>query len=206
MSWRSYDGSLSLTAHEIRLFPGTSTWSTRLSSLGNRHGMVYVCTFSLPSLDYCEAQLGHRPHDILLLCHAKFIKKAKHLQERFADIEIRVHPAVHAKLLCIAPDTVFVSSANFGDSGGEEATISVRSQDAIAFYERRFTELWAEAVSPFRGKAGVADLKRRERAIETFAFRKYGARALELHDFPTLATEFDSWLAWHAENPWLAKD
>jgi hypothetical protein len=84
--------------------------------------------------------------------------------------------------------------------------VGIRSRDAVQFCEKRFMALWAQSVAPFGGKAGAADLKRRERAIETFAFRKYGTRALELHDFPTLAAEFDSWLAWRAENPWLAKD
>jgi hypothetical protein len=100
--------------------------------------MVYIVTYSLPDLSYCETQLGRRPHDILLICHAKFTHKAMTLQERFPDIHVRVHLEVHGKLLLIAPDTVYLGSTNFGDSGWEEFTVGIRSVEAVQFYEQSF--------------------------------------------------------------------
>jgi PLD-like domain len=144
--------------------------------------MVYIVTYSLPDLSYCETQLGRRPHDILLICHAKFTHKAMTLQERFPDIHVRVHLEVHGKLLLIAPDTVYLGSTNFGDSGWEEFTVGIRSVEAVQFYEQSFGVLWAQSVVPVDNNHGDDQAKQRERAIRTFARKKYGEYALE--DYP----------------------
>jgi hypothetical protein len=49
----------------------------------------------------------------------------------------------------------------------------------------------------------ATDVQRRQRAIATFAYRKYGKYALEDYDWDALEEEFDDWLEWKAEHGYL---
>jgi len=65
----------------------------------------------------------------------------------FPNIRVAVRNDTHAKVLLIEPCTVYISSANFGDSGWVESTIGLHSTDAYTWYvENIFTPVWSSAV------------------------------------------------------------
>jgi hypothetical protein len=145
MSWPTDVHGLAFKPKEVKLYRDSSTWGMRLSQLGRQVGEVYIVTYSLPDLPYIEQQLGRRPHDIQIVCHSKFASRATALRRRFPDVSVKVHPEVHGKLLLIAPETVYLGSANFGESGWKEFTVGLRSAEAFDFYESEFRKLFLEA-------------------------------------------------------------
>ena len=91
------------------------------------------CTYSLPSLEYLKKIFDKRTENVTLIAHEKFADKASHLKELYPDLEIILKPDVHAKYVLIEPDTVWLSSANFGSSGWFDQTIGIHDKDAYEF-------------------------------------------------------------------------
>jgi hypothetical protein len=148
MTWPTDVHGLAFKPKEVKLYRDSSPWGMRLGQLGRQTGTVYIVTYSLPDLPYIEQQFARRPRDIYLLCHAKFTNRAQALQRGFPDVRVKVHPKVHGKLLLIAPETVYVSSANFGDSGWKEFTVGIRGAEAFDFYHDEFWGLFEQASWP----------------------------------------------------------
>ncbi len=117
----------------------THTWNMKLSQIG-RPSMIdrniYIATYSLPRLREVMAILQHRPTGRLvhMVCHEKFHSLAKSIRGSLPDIKIRVHPAMHAKFCIIEPETIFLGSANFGNSKWIECMVGVKSAVAVQEY------------------------------------------------------------------------
>lgn len=99
----------------------------------------------MPNLSYIEGILCKRPHNISIIAHAKFYDKSMRLKEKFPDIEIAIRKDIHAKFVLIEPDTVWLSSANFGRSNWAETSIGMHSKEAFRFYQMVFTSLLQSA-------------------------------------------------------------
>ena len=128
-------GGMALSIKDAKLSTShtASTWNTRLSQIGRSNKKIIICTYSLPSLEYLKKIFGKRTENITLIAHEKFADKASHLKELYPDLEIILKPDVHAKYVLIEPDTVWMSSANFGSSGWFEQTIGIHDKDAYEF-------------------------------------------------------------------------
>jgi hypothetical protein len=107
------------------------------------------------------------------------------------------------ELLLIAPETVYLGSANFGESHWHESTVGIRSAEAFAFYRQQFMWLYHHGQALDDQILSESEEQRRQRAIATFAYRKYGKSALEDYDWAALEEEFDDWLEWKAEHRYL---
>lgn len=147
MGWENDQHGLLLKAKELKLYrDGNHTWAMKLSQLHRQKGEVFIITYSLPDMDYIEVQFARRPEQIQIICHSRFIKRAIQVKRRFPDIQIAVSDSVHSKVLIIAPETLYVSSANFGHSGWHETTMGIRSIEAAAWYiENSFRPLWDQS-------------------------------------------------------------
>ena len=131
---------------DAKLFFGdNSTWATRLSQLAKVKGNVYISTFSLPDLPYAQEILEKRPRDIFIIAHSMFNTKALAIKDAFPDIRIALRDDIHAKIVLAEPETVWLSSANFGRSGWIEHGIGMHSPEAFEFYRKAFTETFSSS-------------------------------------------------------------
>ena len=129
MAFKTDGGGIALKLNDCKLAYGTSTWNTRLSQIGKMTGKITICTYSLPDLPYIQQILDKRPYDITLIAHERFRDKAEILMDRYPDLEIHLRPNVHAKYVLIEPQTVWLSSENFGQSGWFEFALGIHSKE-----------------------------------------------------------------------------
>ena len=115
------------------------TWNMKLSQIGRQSMIdrnVYIATYSLPRLQKVKEILQHRPTGRLIhmICHEKFHPLAKQIVNALPEIEIRIHPEMHAKFCIIEPKTIFLGSANFGDSQWIECMVGIKCAAAVQEY------------------------------------------------------------------------
>ena len=55
------------------------------------------------------------------------------MKRMYPELKIVLKPDVHAKFVLIEPETVWLSSANFGRSGWFEQTIGLHSKEAYEY-------------------------------------------------------------------------
>jgi len=144
MPWANDAHGLVFKCSELKLYRnGGHTWAMKLSQLAKQKGTVRIVTYSLPDLDYAIKQLSRRPHSIYVVCHSKFISRAREIKTALPDIRIRTCNDVHSKVYLIEPKTIYVGSANFGNSHWHETIIGVRSKKAHDWYvTNSFEPLW----------------------------------------------------------------
>jgi hypothetical protein len=145
MTFKTDGHGVALRIPDAKLSWGYSTWGMRLSQLARQPGCLFVVTYSLPDMPYVRVQLARRPKDIRLICHSKFVLRAHEIRREFPGVEVGMLPNVHAKLLAIAPQTVWLGSANFGDSDWIETMIGIHSMAAYEWAETFFGRHWAMA-------------------------------------------------------------
>src|SRR5205085_888197 len=99
----------------------------------------------LPNIDFVRTQLSRR-ENILLIANAKFERQARELKLEFPGVRVRVASDAHSKVLLVEPQTLWISSANFGDSGWHDTTIGLHSPQAHDWYvANMFNPLWDAA-------------------------------------------------------------
>ena len=134
--WDIIPSGIMFDSKDIKLHnSGNSTWATRLSQLGRQKGIVHIVTYSLPNLGYIRKIFNKRPWGIVMIVHQKFRSRAVDLKKEFPDLVISTHPTVHSKAVLIAPETVILSSANFGHSRWHETSITIHSAAAYDYYK-----------------------------------------------------------------------
>ena len=137
-------GGFAFTCNDIKLSTPTSTWATRISQLARVPGLARIITYSLPNIEYVRMQLARRRNNIWMIANSKFEREAQALKREFPDVRIRVAANAHSKVLLVEPHTIWISSANFGDSGWHDTTIGLHSIQAHDWYvETMFNPLWA---------------------------------------------------------------
>lgn len=146
--WQNDAQGLVFKSSELKLFLTSHTYGMKLSQLWKQSGVVRIMSYSLPDIDYVRTQVGRRPYNIMLLGHSKFYGKAIALRCAFPDIDIRLTDTMHSKVLAIEPRTLYIGSANFGNSGWHETMIGVRSEDAHDYFVSEIWDCaWSGAVS-----------------------------------------------------------
>ena len=103
-------------------------------------------TGALPDLGYISQIVSKRPRDILIIANTRALPEAKQLKYLFPFLRIALHPDTNAKVVLVAPDTVWVSSADFGKTDQIESAVGLHS---TAVYNRAlgslFNTVWAKA-------------------------------------------------------------
>ena len=123
-----------------------STWNTRLAQIGRVIGPVLIMTGLLPDPEYISQTVGKRPRDIFIIANTDAQREARILKLRFPEVRIALHNKNNAKVVLVAPDTVWVSSADFGKTTRIESAVGLHS--SIVFTRTReslFNRVWAEA-------------------------------------------------------------
>jgi phosphatidylserine/phosphatidylglycerophosphate/cardiolipin synthase-like enzyme len=136
MTFKTDGGGLAVKANiKVSSAASASTWNTRLSHIGHNHCDIFICTYSLPDLKYLGLIFDKRSEGITILVNSKFIDKAKTLKALYPDLKILLAPDTHAKIVLVSPETVWLSSANFGQSRWFENTVGIKNKDVYNFYE-----------------------------------------------------------------------
>ena len=143
MGFKTDSGGIAFKCNDAKLQANASTWGTKLSQLDRQTGTVRIVTYTLPDMPYVRTQLGRRPKDIFLIAHSKFLGRAIEIKREYPDIRIAVCDDVHFKVMLVEPQTVVISSANFGRSKWHETSVSFHSKEAHDWYVRIFDNLWS---------------------------------------------------------------
>ena len=138
-------GGVAFRATDWKLSFGAATYGTRLSQAHRFPGTIRILTYSLPSLEYVDRQFQRRSMDTWLICHSKFVSRAQEIKRRFEFLRIAHRPDLHAKLLLVAPATLWIGSANFGSSHWEELMAGIHSRTAHDAAAKHFEALWRGA-------------------------------------------------------------
>lgn len=145
-AFKSDGGGPAFACPDAKLSIGASTWATRLSQLGKVAGPVCIVTGQLRDLDYIARIFDKRPNNIWVVAHETAYREAAALKRRFTEIQIALHAKVNAKLVTAAPHTVWICSADFGESDLVEAGIGLHSVLAYRHaVDNVFSRLWNEA-------------------------------------------------------------
>lgn len=145
MAWNNDEHGMVVKAVEVKLFKPSHSWGMKLSQLSRQLGHVRILTYSLPDHEYICQQFGRRPNNISILCHSKFRDRAAAIKSSFPEIGVALSDNIHAKLLLIEPGTIYVTSANFGDSQWNEVGVGIRSESGHRWYADMFDEIWEKS-------------------------------------------------------------
>jgi hypothetical protein len=185
MAYKTDNHGFAFKCGDIKITGATSSWGMKLSQLYKQEGIVRIITYSLPDLAYVKKQFERRPQDIFLIAHTKFQGRAQQIKRHLPSIHIAVHREVHSKVLLIEPQTVYISSANFGDSKWHETSIGLHSQEAHDWYvTNQFTPLWDTCceVEPYMTRDQAAQLMETIRATYHHPFADYELQLDHVND------------------------
>jgi phosphatidylserine/phosphatidylglycerophosphate/cardiolipin synthase-like enzyme len=144
---------------EIKVYhPGTHSWASKLKAFHRFKKDLAIVTYSLPSLKILRDLLGSEDGpgflgSVRIIAHSKFSDTASTLVEGNPKLQIRLLPNVHAKMVLVGPDTVYIGSANFGHSGWLESNVGIRSEEVFARCLEEFEALWLKASTEFKNVA-----------------------------------------------------
>ncbi|MBQ6664135.1 MAG: hypothetical protein IJM68_00965 [Synergistaceae bacterium] len=96
-------------------------------------------------MQYVQKIFSKRPYDIHIIAHSKFIQKAKEIKSYFPAIKIALRSDIHAKIALIEPNTVWLSSGNFGKSGWYEFSLGMHNDKAFEYLQKQFQQLYKNA-------------------------------------------------------------
>ncbi|RYE40110.1 MAG: hypothetical protein EOP24_42060 [Hyphomicrobiales bacterium] len=147
MAFSDDGGGFAFSCEDAKISICASTWNTRLSQLARIAGPVCIMTSGLPDIEYISRIVGKRPNDIFIIANTRAVLEAKQLKSRFPLLRIALHPNTNAKVVLIAPETVWVSSADFGKTGQIESAVGLHSTVVYSrTLESLFNTVWQEAM------------------------------------------------------------
>ena len=136
-------GGFAFACDDIKLGVDVSSWKKHLTQLRRQSGIVRVVTNLLPDLEYISGIIEKHPENFFLIANTAARAEAEFLKSRFPAIRISLHDKSNAKLVLIAPRTVWMCTNDFGKSPLLESSVgfhSVRLHDHLA--SESFTRLW----------------------------------------------------------------
>lgn len=150
MAFKTDNGGFKFECQDAKMSFNASTWSMRLSQLAKVKGRVSILTSELPDPAYVIEVLSKRPRDIYIVTHVNARAAAEHIKLTLPEVRIALHHDLGAKALMIAPETVWIMSADFGKKHRIDSGVGFHSSE---IYERTVSELferaWREAMEIF---------------------------------------------------------
>ena len=146
MSFKDDDGGFAFACEDAKFSIDASTWNTKLSQIKKISGEICIMTRLLPNPDYIEKILSKRPHDIFIIAHVDADNNAKKIKEKFPEVRIALHTKINSKVAFIAPETVWVSSADFGETKMIESAIGLHSATVHKRGKDFFWREWKKAI------------------------------------------------------------
>lgn len=121
---------------DAKMSIGASTWASRLSQLGKASEEIPILTHSLSDIDYITNILDKRPIDIWILAHVSAEREARVMKAKLPRLGIALRREIGAKAVLVAPETVWISSSDFGKAGKLESAVVLevpRGLDCLGF-------------------------------------------------------------------------
>lgn len=128
MAFSDDGGGFGFSCDDAKLTIGASTWNTKLSQLGRMPGPLFIMTRLLLNLDYIGRIVSKRPRDIYILASTDAEANARELKAQFPSISIALNSKINAKAVFLGPETVWIGSADFGESKMIESSIGIHSE------------------------------------------------------------------------------
>jgi phosphatidylserine/phosphatidylglycerophosphate/cardiolipin synthase-like enzyme len=142
MTWNNDAHGLVGGSREIKGYLPGHSWAMKLSQLHKQpDAMVRIATYSV-NADYAADILRRRPYLVRFACNAQSWREAQKLAQELPNIEVRVVDDLHAKMVLIAPATVYVGSANFVKATLWDVSIGVRGTSWHDHYAKQFDAMW----------------------------------------------------------------
>lgn len=146
MAFTDDGGGFAFTCDDAKMSICASTWNTRLSQLGKISGPVFIMTGLLPDPEYISQIIGKRPHDIFIIANSDAYREAQWLKSKYPSVRIVLHSNNNAKVVLVSPDTVWVSSSDFGKTKKIESAIGLHSSTVYQkTLETLFNRVWKES-------------------------------------------------------------
>lgn len=146
MAFSDDNGGFAFSCDDAKMSICASTWNTRLSQIARISGPIAIMTGSLPDLEYISQIVSKRPRDMFIIANTRAEVEARSLKLRFPAVRIALHRNSNAKVVLVAPDTVWVSSSDFGKTTQIESAVGLHSSVVYnKTLESLFNRVWAEA-------------------------------------------------------------
>ena len=108
---------------------------------------------SLPIPEYISRIISKRPHSIFIIASYDARENAQIINNMFPNVHIALHPKMNAKVVFVAPETVWVSSSDFGETKMVESAVGLHS---VEVHNRRvdslFNREWQKSIELYRYK------------------------------------------------------
>src|SRR5438876_43812 len=130
MAFSDDGGGFAFSCDDAKMSICASTWNTRLSQIARVTGPIFIMTGLLPDTEYISKIIEKRPRDIFIIANSAAHHEAALLKAKFPSIRIALHSNNNAKVVLVAPDTIWVSSSDFGktkqiESGATRTTFAL---------------------------------------------------------------------------------
>ena len=146
MAFSDDNGGFAFSCDDAKMSICASTWNTRLSQIARVTGPIYIMTGLLPDTTYISQIIEKRPREIFIIANASARENAQSIKRSFPGVRIVLHRNSNAKVVLVAPETVWVSSSDFGKSVQIESAVGMHSS---VLYQRTleslFNKVWAES-------------------------------------------------------------
>lgn len=136
--------SYTLNGVEVK-FSKMLNWNQKFNGLRNRN--IIVSTYTLPNLDYLKtiiAKLFAQGNSLTIYANDFVLPTLQLLQQEFPQLVYDTRPNLHAKMVLIENNIVWLSSQNFGSSGWFENTINLKGLEPYDYFYNRLLEFLAD--------------------------------------------------------------
>lgn len=122
-------------AADIKLSPPKSDWEARLKEI--KEGEIIICTYFFSDLNKTAKIIAKRQDKITLIANTKFFNAALAIKKRCPLVKLYLSPNAHAKMVLIQPETMWISTENFGGTQNSfDATVRIDSAKVYDHYYR----------------------------------------------------------------------
>lgn len=147
MAFNDDNGGFAFSCNDAKFSLCASTWNTKLSQLGKLQGAVCIMTHHLTNVEYISRILSKRPSNIYIIAHEEAKENAIKIKRSFPMIRLALHKKINAKIVLVEPETVWVSSADFGESKMLESAVGFHSVDVYnRTLEKLFRREWLNSI------------------------------------------------------------
>lgn len=122
-------------------------WKGVLDLAASRPRPIHILTFNLPALSWFAEQFPRLSMEhVSIIAEREFAERAAQLARAYPKLFIATAPKLHSKVALVAPDRVYISSANLGSMGQHETTVELSSRVMHDWYlETVWGPLWEES-------------------------------------------------------------
>lgn len=127
---------------DIKLSNQGFGWQAKLNGISSAEGQIIICTYSFSDIKYIFHILSKNPDRITLIAHSKFFSSALKIKKKYPYIKLYLSPHSHAKMVLIQPETVWISTENFGRTEQSfDATVGISSTKAYNHFYKQVQTL-----------------------------------------------------------------